>query len=80
MYPGCSFYVTTSEFNKADIQLQKQQKVGEVNNVSEEVVHIKHDRYQYLSGEQLNNYNSSVISAYRKLNPTIRNNWQNTRQ
>lgn len=64
MYPRCTFYVTIANFGRVYVHLPKHQETGEVEATTVQIIHIKQDRYSYLSDEHKRSNNSSVIAVY----------------
>lgn len=67
-HPGRPFYHSTSSFVKADINLSKQQKVGEGASAPQEIVHVKDERFSYPSGGKTTEIDSpSMLYTTRPL-------------
>lgn len=69
VYPVRPFYITIPYCGKTVVHLRKLQKVGEVANAPEEVVHNKDERISYLFGTKANKNDSSVNAVHYKPTP-----------
>lgn len=49
VYSGHRLYVTIANFGKVEVNVREKQNVGEAVSVPDEIVHIKKDRFSYLS-------------------------------
>lgn len=55
---GRPFYITVTNFDKADIHLSKHYTLGEFADAPAEIIHIKDERFFYLFGAHANNIDS----------------------
>lgn len=64
LYPECTLYTTTTNFDKVYYYPASLQKLCEAASASIKSVHVKDKHYSYLSSAKANNSDSSVNAAY----------------
>lgn len=67
--PGRLFNITIATFDKIDVNLHKEQKVGKLTSPSQKIVHIKEERFLYPFGAKATKSDSQVNAVNYKPTP-----------